>query len=92
MEVNYSVPVDSIPEDTLGGLYLDLVKKGLSNNAPSASQAGIEIKIFPINMEKVNQHMSKFFVRHPSPQLITLLTGDYIPYGGYTNTFKVIEY
>ena len=83
LKVRFKVPV----RDTQIDVLLDLFEAGYQNSDTyefSTSNDFVELKVEEIDMSSVNAHFEKYHVKSPSPQMIKLLAGEYIPTGNYT--------
>jgi len=87
-DVIFKVPVEETGTSAVVDLFIEYVKKGWLGTGKVLETDAINFSARLIDMEKVNAHFSKFDVRHPSPQFISLLADGYSPHGNYTTAFS----
>lgn len=84
VEVIFKKPLDSLPINYLARLFVENYTPETVANEKDFETEDIIFTARHIDMQAVNRHFEDYHVRDASPQLISLLAGNYDPFGNYT--------
>lgn len=85
IDVVFKTEVKNTSIDVVEKAYLKIRQRGRLSKEEVFESSDIRVSVKPIDMNKVNTHFDKFFVRQNSPQLVSLLANGFKSSDNFTH-------
>lgn len=93
LDVEFKVEVDNTDVGLVAKAFHDMASSGAIKYGACVENEQIKVCAKHIDMRKVHEHLDKWMVKYPSPQLHALFDENYDPQGSYTSAciVKLVE-
>lgn len=87
LDITFHVELKSLPNNYLKDLLANIISK-IDDSGYVISNAEVDIKIYKIDIAKINRHLENYYVKNHSPQLLELIAGRAVDHSSFTSGIK----